>query len=138
MDDSFMFHNNVCYDCLKPFCDDCTDEDGALGRKTLNFCSKCDKDYCVDCVPRTECTNSDCDNNMCSGCAERSHCQQCNETKCGGCLNTCNGCNRALCGGCVSFYRCSECEREYCGDCQISKDYDGGCEECKSNYKSTK
>lgn len=137
---SRMFHNNVCYDCLKPFCDDCTDEGGDEVNKVLKFCGRCDKDLCVDCVPRTECTNSDCDNNMCSGCAERSHCQQCNETKCGGCLNTCNGCNGILCGGCTSFYRCSGCEREYCVDCQISKDYDGGCEECKSPNpkKSTK
>ena len=29
-----MLQNNVCYDCLKPFCDDCTDEDGGEGSKT--------------------------------------------------------------------------------------------------------
>ena len=68
-----MIQNNICYDCLKPFCDDCTDANGECNGK-LNWCNKCGKDYCRDCVPGTECTG--CLGNMCSGCAEACQCQQ--------------------------------------------------------------
>ena len=49
-----MLQNNVCYDCLRPFCDDCANGNGAASG-TLNFCAGCDKDYCVDCMSRAEC-----------------------------------------------------------------------------------
>jgi len=127
--------NNVCYDCLAPFCGDCTDEDGH-GNETLNFCSSCDKDYCVDCVSRTDCADAVCvGGNMCSGCAERSQCQQCNETRCEGCLNTCNGCNRTCCEDCLSYRQCQgeNCDKGHCQDCYNGEEYDVNvCEECVS------
>ena len=128
-----MLQNNVCYDCLKPFCDDCTDEDGGEGRKTLNYCGKCDMDFCVDCVSRAECTA--CLERMCSGCAERSQCQQCNETRCGGCLKTCNGCDRTACENCLSYRQCQgeSCDKGHCQDCYNGKEYDvKACEKCYS------
>jgi len=109
------FQNNVCYDCLKPFCSDCTDENG----ETLNYCVLCEKDFCVECVSRTECCTGDCGNNTCSGCAERSQCQQCNATKCGDCLYTCDECKRTRCKGCVSYHH--EGKKSYCADCYHAK-----------------
>ena len=123
-----MFQNNVCYDCLKHFCNDCTDEDGD-GNRTLNFCNSCEKDYCVDCVARTECVGLHCDEgNMCSGCANSDvcRCQQCNETRCDLCLNTCDGCKRTRCNSCVSYHRCEEdgCKKAHCEECYDGKEYD--------------
>jgi len=129
-----MLQNNVCYDCLKPFCDDCADANGE-GRKTLNYCFKCDMDFCVDCVPRIEC-EAGCLENMCSGCAERSQCQQC-EIKCCECVNTCDGCGKSRCTDCVPYRRCKgdDCNKSHCHDCYNGKEYDvKWCEEYKKMY----
>jgi len=128
-----MLQNNVCYDCLKPFCGDCADENGE-GRKTLNYCFQCEKDFCVDCVSRAECT--ECLENMCSGCLERT-CQECNQTMCVECLNICNGCNKTRCTDCGSHRHCEgdNCYKSHCVDCYNGKEYDiKWCEKYKSHY----
>jgi len=42
-----MLHYNTCYDCLKHYCEECSDHDD--GASPLNFCFTCKKDYCKDC-----------------------------------------------------------------------------------------
>ena len=42
-----MLHYNTCYDCLKHYCEECSDNDD--GTSPLNFCYTCKKDYCKDC-----------------------------------------------------------------------------------------
>jgi len=137
-----MLQNNICYDCLKPFCDNCTDENGDQGSETLNYCSICDKDFCLDCISRTECTSSNCGNNMCSGCAETRKCQQCNGTKCEDCLYTCDRCTRTRCNDCVYHHYCDgdycNGNKSHCSDCYNDKDFDGRCKECKANFKGFK
>ena len=68
-DDKRVWQNNICYDCLKPFCGDCM----APGDKNtfLDFCDCCEKDYCADCTPID-------------------WCQSCNENRCKGCIPCCS------------------------------------------------
>ena len=129
-----MLQYNVCYDCLKPFCDNCTDNDEDEEHGALNFCGRCDKDFCLDCVPTTECIG--CQETMLCGCAGRT-CQQCNETKCKECLHTCDGCNRSRCDDCFTYYQCEgiNCDKAHCSDCYDGKEYDiKFCEECDSAF----
>ena len=69
---------------------------------------------------------------LCSGCAERSQCQQCNKTKCEGCLHTCDGCKRIRCDDCVSFRCCSVCKKKHCVQCFDGKEYNVSfCDDCE-------
>jgi len=135
-----MLQNNVCYDCLKPFCDDCTDEDG-YGVGSLNFCARCDKNYCVDCISRAECVVLSCRAALCSGCAETWGCQQCNENKCESCLYTCDVFKETRCNDCASIHGCENimyCDKAHCSDCYNGEEYDvTTCEECGLDFCSS-
>jgi len=93
-------HCNVCYDCLKPFCEECVDEVG-LENGILTYCPYCEKDFCRDCVPRILCADRSCHEMVCSGCAET--CHVCRERKCANCLFYCEYCKRIRCSDCSSY-----------------------------------
>lgn len=45
-----MYHYNTCYDCLKHFCDECSNKDeDEHDESHLDYCCDCKKDYCKDC-----------------------------------------------------------------------------------------
>ena len=130
-------HCNVCYDCLKPFCEECDDEVG-LENGILTYCHYCEKDFCQDCVPRIQCADNNCHEMVCSGCAET--CLVCEERKCANCLFYCEYCKRIRCADCSSYYGSCEgigCTKAHCSDCYDGKECDvKPCEECDSFYCS--
>jgi len=130
-------HCNVCYDCLKPFCEECVDELG-LENGILTYCHYCEKDFCQDCVPRVQCAERYCHEKICSGCAET--CHVCEERKCANCLFYCENCKRYHCAGCSSYYGSCEgigCIKAHCGECYDGKECDvKPCEECDTFYCS--
>ena len=73
------YQNNMCYDCLQPFCDECTFTEN--GEWQLTFCNMCKKDYCPDCCVKVE------------------DCQGCGERVCGSCIKENNNGER-LCEDC--------------------------------------
>ena len=73
------YQNNMCYDCLQPFCDECMFTENTEWQ--LSFCKMCRKDYCLDCCVKVE------------------DCEGCGETVCGSCIKENNNGER-LCGDC--------------------------------------
>jgi len=54
--------NNICYDCLEPFCNECVDTS-----ELLKYCGFCRKDYCPLCVVVEDCSDERC-GWVCNGC----------------------------------------------------------------------
>lgn len=69
------FQNHICYNCLKPVCDDCEIHNG---QPFLQYCDSCEKHFCADCVS-VEVACSECYRLCCRGCRETS-------TTCGKCF----------------------------------------------------
>ena len=128
--------NNICYDCLKPFCSECSDE-GGEGDDILKYCCICEKDYCQNCIPVIECAR--CNDKICKGCENMKTCHECNQANCKDCIKTCDGCKRTLCAAdnCVDIFDCHGCSKVHCSDCYNGKEHDVKfCEECDTFYCS--
>ena len=116
------YQNNVCYSCLKQFCNG----DGC----DVQFCRMCKKDFCSDCVPMPACAV--CGNRACNGCRCKKSCENCGEVNCEDCLPTRNCCGKPLCIECAPVLRCEDCSKQHCEDCFDGKDYDVKfCEDCQ-------
>jgi len=131
-----MFHNNVCYECLKPICHNCENENVMNGgTRLLKSCMTCAKMYCQDCVASTRCTS--CSDYFCRGCGDLKECDECGDATCESCFNTCGGCNRIRCNHCAQICRCDgiNCSKVHCQDCYNGKEYSVKyCGECDSEY----
>ena len=114
-------HGNTCYDCLKPFCDDCFNEDGHV---FLWECRVCQKAYCSDCNQVKPCAT--CADAVCSGCMPNA-CGVCEQDLCADCLFTCDCCGKHSCKDCHQVRLCSECHKTNCLDCFNGEDYDVDC-----------
>lgn len=122
-------HGNTCYDCLKPFCGDCFDEDG---ENFLRRCRVCQKTYCADCNQVKLCAT--CTNTVCSGCMPPA-CGVCEQPICVDCLFTCDCCGKHSCKDCHQVRLCSECHKTNCTECFNGEDYDVDyCLYCKEDY----
>jgi len=126
-----IYHNHICYDCLKPFCGECRSNEGR--DNFLSYCETCNKDYCQDCVPFVECSNGGCYEG-CRGCIEKylTACDDCNEKFCKDeHVQTCNVCNKTRCSECVGYLQCggsrtlndNQCGKAHCAECFDDKDY---------------
>ena len=95
----YGYQNKMCYDCLKPFCDQCVATDATDNEDSvLRFCHYCEKDYCTDCDPCAKCAG--CDNFACQGCSDR-----------------CDGCAKTWCKRCPNMFRCILCKKTVCTKC---------------------
>ena len=130
--------NLICYDCLRPFCNGCVDEEGDENEK-LTWCSHCTKDYCQECMAIQKC-RSCYSEAYCKGCGNMKVCDECGDTTCEDCLDTCNGCNRTRCEDCVDMIHCDgkNCHKSHCADCYDDKDCEVKlCLECDKIYCSS-
>ena len=59
----YMFHYNTCYDCLKQYCNGCSNQGEEDADFQLDCCHSCKKDYCKQCAIVVK--------NKCSGCRTR-------------------------------------------------------------------
>ena len=131
-----MLQNNICYNCLKPFCEECADRDLEERNEVLNFCDCCKKDYCQNCLVIEHCSN-DCGDWVCTGC--KKSCEDCDSVYCEDCLKTCPGCNKSRCPDCTPLRICDgdACHDSiYCAECldangRIGISY---CSECRCLY----
>ena len=120
-----IYHNYICYDCLKPFCGECrSNEDRDY---SLSYCDTCNKDYCEDCEPFVKCADGNCFEG-CRGCIEKflTACDDCNGNFCKDeHVQTCNVCNKTRCSGCVGYRWCEGrgCEKAHCAECFDGKDH---------------
>ena len=118
------YQNNICYDCLRPFCLGCrfANADDQL----LRLCEYCGREYCNDCVPVKRCAG--CTKYTCSGCGEI--CDKCDKTWCKDChrgnLFKCVCCKTTVCVSCpwprsysVSYMRGFTSRNDFkCGACK--------------------
>ena len=127
-----IYHNYICYDCLKPFCGECRSNSNEGRYYFLSYCETCNKDYCEDCEPFVECSSGDCYDG-CRGCVEKylAACDDCNEKFCKDeHLQTCNVCNKTRCSDCVRYLQCvgsrtrndNQCGKAHCAECFDDKD----------------
>ena len=113
----YGLQNDRCYKCVKPYCNECEDEDG---RNMLNFCYHCKKDYCVNCGEVQGC---ECGLTFCSGCDILKPCESCDDVFCPDCAPSKKcACGGVLCGRCTqeSTHSCKweGCEEVFCSNCQ--------------------
>lgn len=135
--------NNVCYDCLKPFCSGCSIDENEDGDGILDYCGHCEKDYCQNCIPIIECAGRR-HGKKCKRCGDMKACDECGNTVCKDCMyNTCSGCKRTVCDDCndhsETFLRCHEssCYKMHCADCYDGKEYSvKRCDDCWMSYCS--
>lgn len=118
---AFLKHENTCYDCLKPFCDTCLNEDEET---FLQKCDVCQKAYCADCNEVKGCAT--CDNQsrgicICSGCMPNA-CEVCEQAICNDCLFTCDCCGKHSCKDCNQVRLCSDCHKTNCLECFNGED----------------
>lgn len=116
-----MYQENVCYDCLNQFCNECQTDEYAFSDergRSLAFCNECGKDYCADCATMEQCcnVNADCHTSVsCRECMRK--CDICGHFQCNDCpLKICSDCNKAICVDCTHS-NCSECEKAICHGC---------------------
>ena len=124
-----QYQHNVCYCCLKPFCETCEDDEGD---EFLDFCRSCKKDYCSDCCVLPQCET--CNDRTCKRCGDK--CSACDSFLCQDCFYTCDYCSKITCQeeDCNPGYRKCEgrgCKKQHCKYCYDGKEYDIiGCVEC--------
>jgi len=100
----YGYQNKMCYDCLKPFCDECAATDATDNEDSvLRWCNHCEKDYCYDCAPCATCVG--CDQFACQGCSDR-----------------CDGCAKTWCKECPNMFRCILCKKTVCTKCSAYKE----------------
>jgi len=110
--------NDICYKCLKSYCNMCQTDDE---RNMLVYCNHCEKDFCANCSSIVTCDH--CGEDFCSGCEDTlKTCQRCKSVVCGGCAaEKCSCVNRFLCVGCApKTHSCEwgQCNGRFCADCQ--------------------
>ena len=126
-----MCQNNICYDCLKPFCG-CGEGDGCGFSSFCHYCRKC---YCHDCNRLNDCAC--CAGDICWECGNMTECDNCGETCCEMCINTCDGCGRTQCHACNPFRKCcgEGCDKANCDECFDGEQYTVNfCEECEEEF----
>jgi len=120
MADGDLFQCNICFTCLRPFCDDCKDCDG---EPYILHCAECELSYCNDCLPVKACV--ECEEDRCED--HLNGCESCSEPRCDDCAKflLCDGdnCNKANCEYCYDgdvycVTRCDDCMIEFCNDCE--------------------
>ena len=126
--DNILLSDNICYDCLTPFCRECC---RSLDKRALKFCNICKKDYCGDCLPHEVCSNEQCEGEY-STCARcKKTCDECDSLFCEACLHTCDGCSKSKCSECEPIPCCTECGKKHCADCYDGEEYNvRSCDEC--------
>ena len=117
--DNRLNQYNVCYDCLKPICKNCIDDEWFV---KLRFCNACQKHFCLDCVKVYECEQ--CTEGVCKGCMQTCD-DGCESAFCkDGCIPTCDSCGRASCWECGNVLKCEDCdEKANCRGCYNGKEY---------------
>jgi len=120
--------NFTCYECLKHYCEFCTDDND---RCMLRYCSVCERKLCLGCQNYKECIG--CGIYSCVGCTDFTDCSGsgCDADICedciasGECSEKCWKCERYFCDqNCGSWTRCDSCKKNCCDDCAEEHDYD--------------
>eukprot|EP00984_Skeletonema_dohrnii_P007860 scaffold2901_cov91-Skeletonema_dohrnii-CCMP3373.AAC.4 len=158
--DNNCLQKYTCYECLKHYCEDCTNDDGdymlfhccCLCKKRLctdcqkkKWCIGCEVDYCVGCMDFTDCSGSGCYADICKDCIESSHCFKCGGYFCENCgdqvLDQCHSCTKNCCRTCAEEHdydwpECRLCEKSFCDDCNEKNGTDAIrlCDDCDMRY----
>ncbi|KAK1740851.1 hypothetical protein QTG54_008103 [Skeletonema marinoi] len=110
---SYGSQKYTCYECLKYYCEVCTDDDDEY---MLSYCSLCERRLCVDCQKKKWCNG--CEGDICMDCTD---------------FTDCSGCGAGLCKDCIGNEgiesKCCKCEGHFCEDCN-NQIYDR-CNNCK-------
>ena len=134
--------NFTCYDCMKHYCHDCSEEDDGEIFCMSDVCNVCNRRYCFLCSREWNCTS--CNGYFCVDCMATKQCAQCDENTCLNCISK-RGCRNSCCevklwcNGCVHggvMVSCENCGADCCPDCYDSNtvhvdsiDYCRGCDE---------
>ncbi len=118
----------TCYDCLKHYCHDCSEEDEGEIFCMSDVCNICNRRYCLHCSREWQCTC--CDGWFCVDCMSTKQCAQCDRSVCSNCISErkcqsdcCNG--KIWCDDCVLYspdglIPCDNCSTDRCIDCYES------------------
>ncbi|KAK1740850.1 hypothetical protein QTG54_008102 [Skeletonema marinoi] len=131
--------NYTCYECLKYYCEFCTDDND---RCMLRYCSLCERKLCLGCQNYEECIG--CGIYTCVGCTDFTDCSGsgCDADICEDCIASgeysekCWKCERYFCHeNCVLSNRCDSCKKNCCDDCEEEYEYDWPyCTDCGDRF----
>eukprot|EP00984_Skeletonema_dohrnii_P019122 scaffold9073_cov180-Skeletonema_dohrnii-CCMP3373.AAC.9 len=113
---SYGSQNYTCYECLKHYCEVCTDDDD---KDMLSYCLLCEKRLCTDCQKKKWCYG--CEGDFCMDCTD---------------FTDCSGCGVGLCKDCIASdsncKKCYKCEEYFC-ERNCDNQIWASCDSCKKN-----